>query len=259
MAKLLVRELLRRCSSTLSDTKPQFGRHSEIDMVLAARNGVRALCKYMPHVCARTDAVKLDPGTQQRIDLVPAARVKPGDGSDARDMWCVQLLDIPRNRGSDGVAVGRAITLVDRQRLDTFEPDWHASTGPAVLHYAYNPQQPRYAYVYPGVMGDVWVDMTWAVLPPTIVAGGEPGAEIYKWDGGNDADVGLDELYSDELWNYIVAYRLLSDKGQASLARAMVHAQAFTGAINTTMEQLTGQNPNLKTLPFAPEVPGGAS
>lgn len=259
MGKLLVRDLLRRCSSTLSDTRPQYARHSEVDLVLAARNGVRALCKYMPHVCARTDAVKLDQGTQQTIDLVPAARVKPGDGSDPRDMWCVQLLDMPRNRGADGESVGRAITVIDRQRLDAMEPNWHASMGDAVRHFAYNPQQPRHAYVYPGVEGDVWVDFTWAVLPPVIPAGGAPGVEIYKGDGDSEQEVGLDDIYEDELWNYIVAYRLLSDKGQSSLSRAMVHAQAFTAAINTTMEQLTGQSPNLKMLPFAPEVPGAAS
>lgn len=259
MANLLVRDLLRRCSSTLSDTRPQFARHPEVDMVLAARNGVRALCKYMPHVCARTDAIKLLPGTQQRIDLVPAARVKPGDGSPARDMWCVQLLDMPRNRGADGVTAGRVITVADRQRLDSFYPDWHASTGPTVQHYTYNPQQPRDAYVYPGVAGDVWVDVSWAVQPKVIPPGGAPGAEIYRYEDGNDQEVGLDDLYEDELWNYVVAYRLLSDKGQASMSRAMLHAQAFTGAINTTMEQLTGNNPNLKTLPFAPEVPGASS
>lgn len=264
MADLLVRNLLRRVSATLMDTRPQFKRYTQADMVLALRAAVRAVCKYLPHSCARTVAVQLLPGHIQSLGKIPLARVKTYDGSTPWDLFVSQLFEVSRNMGADGLTTGRTITLTDQQRTNTLSPLGHSLVGAAVRQYAYNPQVPTEIMVWPAVQssgGAVWVDMRLSAPPAPIPDGsGSAGSESYRFDGGSTQIVGMDDRYEDELWNYCCAYLLLSEaKAQGALNRAAIHVQAFNASINSLAEQATGHNPNLKALPFAPEVPGAAS
>jgi hypothetical protein len=266
MAALLVRRLLWRVSQTLTDTKPQqFKRYTERDMVMAAQCGVKALCKFLPHVGIRSCAIKLEPGTRQSIAVVPAARVKFSSGAAAFDLFAIQFEDLIRNLGDDGLSPGRAIRIADRQRRDRLDPNWHVGEPDAVVReFFFSPQDPTTFFVSPPVPGTgaVWVDVQLVAPPQAIPDGGPPGSELYAYDDSTPSTqaVGIDDQFEDELWNYCVAYLLLADaKSQESMARAQLHAQAFMGSINSLAASLTGQNPNLKTLPFAPDVPGAAS
>lgn len=263
MGALLVKRVLWRVSTTLMDTKPQFTRFTERDMVAALQCGVRALCKYLPQAGARTIAMKLAPGSRQSIAKVLAANIKTYDGTDPADLYGILLLELIRNMGAAGTTPGLAIGIVDRQRLDRQAPSWHTTTGAPVRQYAYNPQDPLTFYVTPPVpaTGDaVWVDVSLVAPPKPITDGAAPTAERYRIDGANTDTVGVDDQYEDDLWNYCVAYLLLSDaKAQGALARAQLHVQAFNASINSMAQAMTGHNPNLKQLPFAPEVPGAAS
>lgn len=262
MAALLVKRLIWRISQTLTDTSPQYARYKERDMVIAVQSGVRALCKYLPHVGTRTVAVKLASGTRQSIAKIVAANIKTYDGTTPVDIYGMQLIDVPRNMGGDGLTPGRAISVVDRQRLDRLDPEWHTKSDTVIRQFAYNPQEPLTFLSVPAVPSAtaVWVDLTLVAPPKAIDDGGDPGSELYAWSGSSTTAVGIDDQYEDELWNYAVAYMLLGNaKSQNALVRANVHVQAFNGSINSLAQQLTGQNPNLKTLPFAPEVAGAAS
>lgn len=266
MAALLVRRLLWRVSQTLTDTKPQqFKRYAERDMVMALQCGVKALCKYLPSAGIRSAVIKLEPGTRQSIATVAEARVQFQDGTAPFDLFAIQLEDVIRNMGADGASPGRAVRIADRQRRDRLDPNWHTGTPDAVVReFFFNPQDPTTFYVSPPVpsTGAVWVDVQLVAPPKAIPDGGNAGNELYTYDATTPSTqvVGIDDQYEDELWNYCCAYLLLADaKSDASMARAQLHAQAFTGSINSIVAQLTGQNPNLKTLPFAPEVPGAAS
>lgn len=263
MADLLVRNLLRRVSATLMDTRPQFKRYAQADMVLAARAGVRALCKYLPQTCSRTVAVKLQPGWIQSLGRIPTARIKTYDGSPAWDLNVSQIFEVMRNMGADGLTPGRAITLTDQQRQNAIAPTGHSTPGTAVRQYAFNPQVPTEILVWPAVpaAGQIWVDMRLSAPPPPIPDGtGAAGNESYRFENNSTQAIGLDDRYEDELWNYCCAYMLLSEaKAQGALSRAALHVQAFNASINSMAEQMTGHNPNLKALPFAPEVAGAAS
>lgn len=263
MAALLVKRLLWRVSQTLTDTAPQFHRYTERDMVIALQCGVKALCKYLPTAGARPIAMKLASGSRQSIAKILAANIKTYDGTTPVDIYGLSVEDMVRNMGSDGLTPGKAIAPPgDRQRLDLLDPDWHTKTGTAITRWFYSPQDPTTFFVSPGVPAAtaVWVDILLVAPPKVITDGGAPGSEVYAYQGGSSEVVGIDDQYEDELWNYCVAYLLLSDaKSQAAMARASMHAQAFTSSINSLVNTLTGNNPNLKVLPFAPEVPGGAS
>jgi hypothetical protein len=259
MAALLVRKLLERVSGTLSDASPQFTRYSEGSMVIAAQAGSRALHKYVPHVGTRLVTVKLETGTRQSIARIPAARLKDSAGAmPAADLYGLSLQDVHRNRGAAGTAVGRAIVITDKQRLDRGDPNWHSRTGEAVVReFAYSPADPLTFWVNPPVVGDVWVDASVISAPKVIPP---PTTTLYAATGSNNEDMGVDDQWEDELWNYCCAVLLMSDaKATNAMSRAAVHAQAFTGSINTIVQQLTGQNPNLKVLPLTPDLPGAAS
>lgn len=263
MAGLLVKRVLWRVSTTLVDAKPQFTRFSERDMVTALQSGVRALCKYLPQAGSRNLAIKLAPGSRQSIAKIPAASIKTYDGSNPVDTYAILLLEVIRNMGANGTTPGAAIAIADRQRLDRQSPGWHTTTGAAVRQYTYNPQDPLTFYVTPAVpaAGDaVWVDVSLVAPPKVIPDGGAAGSELYRIEGNNTELVGVDDQYEDDLWNYCCAYLLLSDaKAQGALNRAAVHVQAFNASINSMAAAMTGHNPNLKQLPFAPDIAGAAS
>lgn len=264
MADLLVRNLLRRVSATLMDTRPQFKRYTQADMVLALRAAVRAVCKYLPHSCARTVAVQLLPGHIQPVGRIPSARVQTYDGATPWDLDVQYVFEVVRNMGTNGLTPGRAIRLTDQQRQNAIDPFAHSIAGTVVRQYAYNPQVPTEVLVWPPVAASpavVWVDMRVSAPPAPIPDGsGGAGSETYRFEGSSTQVVGLDDRFEDELWNYCCAYLLLSEaKAQGALNRAALHVQAFNASINSLAEQQTGHNPNLKALPFAPEVPGAAS
>lgn len=264
MAALLVKRLLWRISQTLTDTAPQFARYTERDMVIAVQAGVKALCKYLPTAGTRSIAMKLAAGSRQSIAKIIPANAKNYDGSTLDENICgIQLIELLRNMGPDGLTPGRSISIVDRQRMDGIDPLWHTKTGSTVCQYAYNPQDPLTFFVIPAVPSSgpaVWVDLVLCAPPKPIEDGGEPGTEKFAFSGSSTAIVGIDDQYEDELWNYAVAYLLLSNaKSANAITRASVHVQAFNGSINSLAAQLTGHNPNLKTLPFAPDVAGAAS
>lgn len=263
MGALLVKRILWRVSQTLTDTKPQFKRYTERDMVMALQCGVKALCKYLPSAGARPIAMKLASGSRQSIAKIPAANIKTYDGGTPTDIYGIAVQELVRNMGANGTTPGKAIPPPsDRQRLDALDPDWHTRIGDVVTRWFYNPQDPTTFFVSPAIPSgsSVWVDVLLIAPPKVIQDGGEPGSERYSYEGTSNETVGVDDLYEDELWNYCVAYLLLSDaKSQQAMVRATLHAQAFTSSINSLVNSATGHNPNLKVLPFAPEVPGAAS
>jgi hypothetical protein len=258
-----IREVLWRVCAVLQDSDPQYMRWPEIELIQWLNDAQRALFKYLPQVGARVDAVKWQTGTRQDITKLLAANVKPMDGStQATDVHGMQLIEVVRNMGGDGITPGRPVSIIDRQKLDAIEPNWHASTGTVVRHYAYSPQVPRVLYVWPGILStaNVWGEIHWIAEPDVIPAGGIQGAEIYKFEGVNAAVIGVHNENVDELVNYVVARALLKDgKNTAEMGRAMTHAQMFVGSINARASAATGNNPNLKTLPLMAEPVAAAS
>lgn len=257
----LVKDALHRVSVLLHDVEPQFVRSPEIELIQFLNDAQRAVCKILPLTTARTDVIRLKAGTRQDLAKVVAADIKPGDGSVARDMTGIMLIDLVRNMGLDGMSPGRAVRIVDKQDLDASDPIWHTHVDPVARGVMFNPQTPLTFFVTPGVPSTrTWMELTWAVSPTEIPSGGQPGSEIYKYGGNNTTTVSIDDLYLDDLVNYMVARELMKDsKVGQYLARAQMFASAFLSSLNARAQVLTGNNPNLKTLPFAPDVAGAAS
>ncbi|HWH83243.1 MAG TPA: DUF6682 family protein [Burkholderiaceae bacterium] len=259
VATVLVREVLARASALLQDTVPQFARQPEAEMVDWLNDAQVAITKFLPAACSRIDAIKLKPGTRQSIETIDAIECIPGDGSTpAAAVHGTQLLDVLRNMGADGATPGKAIRLTERTVLDSQSPLWHTLTGAAVSSFMYDPRTPRYFYVTPGVVGAMWVEIAFTAQPIKIPAGGAPGAEIYGAGGSSAVTISVADEFADDLTDYIVARTNMRETEWADATKATAFAQRFMNSLNAKVTALTGNNPNLKQLPFAPDPIGRA-
>jgi len=263
MADIKVSELLWSASSMLMDTDPQFTVHGEREMVEWLNDAQMAVTKFLPLACSRVDVVRLKPGTKQSIELLAAADVKVGGGAvSPQPVEGVELLEIVRNMGADGMTPGRAVPPpVSRSVLDRQTPNWHQSVGDAVRQVTFDPRFPEHFYVQPGVpAGRTWLEIGYIAKPLRIPDGNAPGAEKYMRNSADPTLISVDSQYREDLVNYICARAYLRRAdSDADSVQAEKFVSLFTASINATVTALMGVNPNLKRLPFAPQPAGAAS
>lgn len=128
----------------------------------------------------------------------------------------IQLLDVVRNMGTDGLVPGDAIRLIKRKILDEQLPAWHSEAGNAVVkHFMFDDRDPKHFYVYPPQPAATpgYVEVIYSSAPTTIAAGG---------------DISIDDVYANALLDYIL-YRAYSKDADyaANNQRALGHYQAF--------------------------------
>lgn len=253
----LVKDFLFRTSTQLLDLAPQFERWGEIELVDAVNDGQRVIAKLLPHTCSRVDTVRLVPGTRQGIALIRAADILPGDGSAAVDAYGQMLLGVHRNMGGDGRTPGSTLRIVDRDVLDSTQPDWHTKAG-TPREYTYDPRTPKVFYVSPGVpaTGNTWVEISFVADPtPVPNTGG-----LFAKSGNSTIKLSIDDRNVDDLFYYVMARANLKEAeygGNANLAAS--YTQLFVNSMNGQVAAVTGVNPNLKNLPMNPGAPASAS
>lgn len=260
---ILVKDAIWRISGLLQDVSPQFTRWPENEIVNWLNDAHLAITKFLPAACSRIDTIKLKTGTRQSIELIAYADCKPGDGSTPTvNILGTQFLDAIRNMGADGQTPGRAIRMLTdgRDVLDSQSPTWHTITASAVSHFVHDPRMPRYFYVSPGVTGNVWAEIAYTAQPIAIPNTGTVGSELYLIGGGNTAKIQVADEHIDDLVNYVCARAFMKNAQFAGNGpNATAYAAMFTGSLNSKVIALTGNNPNLQRLPFAPEPLGAAS
>ena len=262
---ILVKDAIWRISVLLQDVSPQFARWPEKEIVNYLNDAHLAITKLLPAASSRIDAIKLSPGTRQSIETIAAANCKPGDGSvPAVPVLGTQVLDVIRNMGADGLTPGNAIRLLSdgREVMDSQTPGWHAITGAAVTGYMYDPRMPRYFYITPGapVSPAMWAEVAFTAQPIAIPNTGTAGAELYLAGGASVTKISVADEHIDDLVNYACARAYMKNATFAANGPAAANYTAlFTGSLNAKVTALTGNNPNLQRLPFAPEPIGAAS
>jgi hypothetical protein len=256
---VLVRDLILGVQDTLQDSLPPFRRWPEAELIRWLNFGRMALAKYLPTVSSRTDVIKLVPGAKQSLGRVASASIKPGDGSAAADTDGIAFMRALRNMGADGLTPGNAIRgPVDRYTKDSFTPGWASVTGNVVQEIVFNKDLPLTFFVSPcpAASPDVWIQIEWMANPTPLPAGGAPASEKYVVAGSEASRVlGVPDQYAEDLHNYVVAMALLKgSKNTQNLPKAQTHAQMFIASINAQAKAISGQNLNLKVLPFAAEA-----
>lgn len=259
IATTLVKEVLWRAAVLLQDTTPQYGANPEGELVDWLNDGQMAITKFLPAACSRIDAIKLKAGTLQSIESILAADCKPGDGSTpAVAIRGAMVLDILCNMGADGLTPGKSIRLTERNVLDSQSPQWHTVSGAAVSSWMFDPRMPRHFLVTPALATTGWVRVAYTAQPIKIPAGGAAGAEIYAKDGASAVVISISDEHVDDLANYIVARSNMRKTEWADANKATVFSAMFLNSLNAKVASITGNNPNLTQLPFAPEPIGRA-
>ena len=256
---LLVRDVLARVSILLQDTVPQFQRWPEAELVNWLNDAQDAIAKYLPAECSLTGAFKLGAGTRQLIEAIPIANFKPANGIAPTGITYGNRFLAPlRNMGADGLTAGRAIRMVDRDILDSQDPDWHTRSGDRVASVMFDEMTPRVFWISPAAPGK-WIDIAFMAQPTRIPDGGDPGSPVYASDGSNTTTISVSDQNLEELIDYTVARANMKDTNYADASKVSFHTQRFLGSINARVQVATGVNPNLRLLPgITPEASRGA-
>lgn len=259
-----VKDVLWRVSGLLQDVAPQFNRWPEQELVNWLNDGQLAITKFLPAACSRVDTIKLKPGTRQSIESILAADVLPGDGSTPPGpVYGVQVLDVIRNMGADGLTPGKAIPQpVERRILDTQRPNWHSVNGTSVNQITFDPRTPRHFYVQPGIPATpaVWIELAYIAQPQLIPNTGAPGSELYSNAGASTLAISIGDEHVEDLVDYVCARaRMKSADFTTDKNEAVMYSSRFISNLNAKVAAITGNNPNLQRLPLAPEPIGQAS
>ncbi|WP_291812679.1 DUF6682 family protein [Limnobacter sp.] len=215
-----VNDVIDKVQQILQDTAGI--RWSETNELIEWVNDAqREITLLKPDATSTNQTVTLTTGTKQSL---------PSDGN--------RLLRVIRNMSAaSGGNGGRSVRLVARDVLDTQTPTWHDPnvTGDAahtnvVKNYIYDEQDPTNYYVFPGVSGDVYLEIVYSKNPAVVAAGD---------------NLGVEDIYANAVQNYVLYMAYMKESEVAANAqRASSHYNLFTAAITGKAQIDTITTPN---------------
>lgn len=213
-------QIIRRCVETLQDTTSI--RWPVAELVRYLNDGQREVVLYRPDAMVTNATVTCVAGTKQTL---------PANGA--------KLIEVVRNARAAGTK--RAVRMVNREILDAQTPGWHAIAGTDdVLHFMYDPRDPRVFYVYPPATTNTQLDIVYAAYP-TDIAEPADGA-TYTAVTGN---ISLPDIYGNVLQDYILYRAYTKDSEYAgNVQRAQAHYAAFANALGIEIKATVAVAPN---------------
>lgn len=224
--------ILLRVKDTLQDTTSV--RWTEAELLRYINDAQREIVNLRPEASAATANVALVVGTAQTI---PTAGLR--------------LIKVVRNMSAaGGSATGkRAIRIVDREILDSQEPNWHDPTvsGDAahtttVKHYVFDEDDPRRFYVYPGASStSTFVEIVYSTSPTDLA---NTSATIY-----------VDDIYANAIIDFVLYRAYMKDAEFAgNQQRAGMHYQLFTSSLGAGGQSQTMLSPNMDAARAVPQM-----
>lgn len=212
--------VIRRAVDTIQDNTSI--RWPVSELVRYLNDGQREVVLYRPDAMVTNAAITLVAGPKQSL---------PTNGS--------KLIDIIRNT----TGTKRSVRSTNRTILDTQAPNWYNLTGVTeVLHYTYDPRDPKVFYVYPpAAASGASLEVVYSAYPTDIV---EPAdGALYTAVTGS---ISLPDIYGNVLGDYILYRAYTKDSEYAGNAqRAQAHYAAFQGALSTEMSGTVGVAPKV--------------
>ena len=212
--------IIRRCVETLQDTTSI--RWPVSELVRYLNDGQREVVMYRPDSMVTNATITCVAGTKQAL---------PANGA--------KLIEVVRNARAAGNK--KAVRMVNREILDAQTPGWHALTGQDdVLHFMYDPRDPRVFYVYPPATTNAQLDIVYSSYPTDIV---EPAdGSLYTAVSGN---ISLPDIYGNVLQDYVLYRSYTKDADYAGNgARAQAHYAAFANALGVEIKATVAVAPN---------------
>lgn len=202
MPTITVQSRIARAETILQDTTNT--RWPVAELLEWFNDGQREIVMRKPDAYTTRESVNLVAGTRQSL---PAT--------------AVQLIDVPRNMGTDGLTPGGVVRLEDRRILDDQRPDWHTETAVvAVEHYCFDARDPKQFFVYPPADGTGSVEVVYSAAPADVVIGDIDGV------------ITLDDIYANAMLDYML-YRAYSKDADytENAGRASGSYQAFLSSL----------------------------
>lgn len=225
--------IIRRVIETLQDNTSI--RWPVAELVRYLNDGQREVVLYRPDSMVTNATVSCVAGSRQTL---------PANGA--------KLIDVLRN--SAATSAKRAIRQTNREILDAQVPGWHQITGSVdVLHYTYDPRDPKVFYVYPPATAQAQVDVVYASYPTDVVEPAE--GTTYTSVTGN---ISLPDIYGNVLQDYILYRAYMKDSEYAGNAqRAQAHYAAFANALGIEMKATVAVAPSQTGNPNRQPIQAG--
>lgn len=228
MATITVKSIIDKAANQLFDV-PNI-KWSRAELLGWVNMAQRLIVIIQPSSTNTIETISLQAGTRQHI---------PVHG------WL--LLDVLRNYSALAGSPGRAVRVVSRRLLDTFNPDWHTATAKkAVQNYVFDKQDQTAFFVYPPNDGTGFLEINYSTIPDDITS--------------EASTLTVPDAYEDAILNYIM-FRACSK--QADFAPGMQMADAYLTTVNNLLgAKLSAEqanNPNLGLTPQLADNVGGTS
>ena len=224
---ILASSIVQRATDIIMDNTSV--RWPVSELVRYLNDAQRELVLLRADAINRTATVILTVGTRQNLDnmnLSPAP---------------AKLIEISRNMAG----ARKAVRLVPRQILDAQTPGWHSIPGTLdILHYMYDPRDPKTFYVYPPALGTARLEVMYSGVPTDIV---EPAAgALYTDVVGN---LTVPDIYANAILDYVL-YRAYSKDSEfaGNAARAQSHYSAFGTSLMNEIKSTIAVAPRINPL-----------
>lgn len=159
--------------------------------------------------------IRKDIYTRTNSIALTANTVKQAIPADA-----VVLVNVTRNMGAAGAVPGAAITQVDKETMDRVSPSWTTDTAAAaVIHYMYNPTEPRTLYVWPMPATAFSVEEVLSYVPPDLTA-------------ESDA-IPIDDIWEQAILFYVISRAYEKRNEDGDLGKSDAYMKRFRDELST--------------------------
>lgn len=220
---LTAQSIVRRAVETLQDNTSI--RWPANELVRYLNDGQREIVLHRPDSMVTNASLTLAAGTKQSL---------PSNGA--------KLIEVVRNSSGNK----RAVRLCNREILDAQSPGWHnLSQVTEVLHFMFDPRDPKTFYVYPPAQSTASVEIVYAAYPSDIT---EPAdGALYTAVSGN---ISVPDIYGNALLDYILYRAYTKDSEYAGNSqRAVAHYTAFANALGIEIKATIAVAPTTVSNP----------
>lgn len=214
------KSIIRRAVETLQDTTSI--RWPVNELVRYLNDAQREVVLYRPDSMVTSSTITCVLGTKQNL---------PNNGA--------KLIEVIRNAAA--TSSKKSVRMVNREILDAQTPGWHNIAGTVdILHFMYDPRDPKTFYVYPPALATAQLDIVYAAYPTDVT---EPAdGALYTAVTGN---ISLPDIYGNAVLDYILYRAYTKDSEYAGNAnRAQAHYAAFNNALGNEIKATVAVAPN---------------
>jgi hypothetical protein len=212
MGTIAAQSIVDRARHILQDTTSGGTRWLDDELMKWLNDAQREIVLLKPNAFSSVEDLSLGSGSKQEIASTG-----------------LLLLSVVRNTN------GRAVRRVDRNILDSENPDWHNVTSAAsVEHYVFDEDAPTIFWVYPPNTGSGSVEIIISKSPTDVASVG--------------SSITLNDIYMNVILDYMLYRAYSKDTDYAgNTQRAGTHYAAFNNSLGVKLQGEQASSPNMNT------------